>query len=92
MLTKKEIEVLLLRKQGLTQLQTAKRLSISQAAVSKFEQNARAKAKDAAETVKLAQALGIEQIPDATELLQLAGSNAGQGVRTRRQGLRGGGR
>ena len=40
MLTEKEIEVLRLRKAGLMQVEVAKKLGISQAAVSSFEKNA----------------------------------------------------
>jgi len=53
MLTKKEIKVLNLRKDGLTQEEIAKILKITQPAVSGFLKNALNKIKDAEETVKL---------------------------------------
>ena len=60
MITKKEREVLELRKQGLTQVEVAKKLKISQAAVSKFEKNAIRKIQEAFKTVALAKKLGVE--------------------------------
>jgi len=51
-LTKKEIEVLKLRKQNLTQIEVAKRLHISQAAVSVFETKAISKIKEAQKVVQ----------------------------------------
>jgi Tfx family DNA-binding protein len=53
-LTEKEIIVLQLRAQGLTQVEVAKRLDISQAAVSDFEKNAKQKFTDAERTIQLA--------------------------------------
>lgn len=64
MITNKEREVLELRKKGLTQVEVAKKLKISQAAVSKFEKNAIFKVREAFKTLKLAKALGIEVDPD----------------------------
>jgi Tfx family DNA-binding protein len=54
LLTEKEIEVLRLRKSELTQVEVAKKLGISQAAVSSFEKNALRKINEAHSTVKLA--------------------------------------
>lgn len=47
MLTEKEIEVLKLRKLGLTQIEVSKKIGISQAAISSFEKNALKKIEDA---------------------------------------------
>ena len=60
MLTKKEIEVLALKKKGLTQEEIAKKLEISQPAVSNFLRNAHSKIKDAAETIVLSKEMGIK--------------------------------
>lgn len=64
-LTEKEIVVLQLRAQGLTQTDVAKRLAISQAAVSSFEQNARRKLEDATRTLQLARDLKLIDKPSA---------------------------
>ncbi|MBR9701215.1 helix-turn-helix domain-containing protein [Candidatus Woesearchaeota archaeon] len=66
-LTAKEIAVLQLRSQGLTQNQVAKRLKISQAAVSSFEQNAYRKLKDAEEILSFAKELGLKSKKDPYE-------------------------
>jgi Tfx family DNA-binding protein len=58
-LTEKEINVLKLRAQRLTQVEVAKRLQISQAAVSDFEKNARRKIEEARATLKLAEELEV---------------------------------
>lgn len=60
-LTEKEKQVLQLRKQGLTQVEVAKRLKISQAAVSDFEKNARQKLLEAEETLAFAKELGVRK-------------------------------
>ena len=60
MLTEKEKEVLKLKKQGLNQLQIAKKLKISQPAVSNFYNNAIWKIKDAEEILKLKKELGVK--------------------------------
>ncbi len=65
-LTEKEIVVLQLRAQGLTQTDVAKRLAISQAAVSNFEQNAKRKLEDATRTLQLARDLKLLDEPSAT--------------------------
>lgn len=53
MLTEKEIEVLKLKKKGLTQLEIARKLKVSQPAVSNFYNNAIWKIKDAEGIIKL---------------------------------------
>ena len=65
MLTRKEIEVLTLRKAGLTQIDVAKKLKITQAAVSNFEKNAHRKIKEAKKTADIAKQLKIEVKLDA---------------------------
>lgn len=59
MLTEKEIEVLKLKKKGLTQLEMAKNLKIFQPAVSSFYNNTLDKIKDAEEVLELKKELGI---------------------------------
>jgi len=58
--TKKEIEVLKLRKEGLLQVEIAKKLKISQAAVSKFEKNAISKIRDAKKLLGITKKLKVE--------------------------------
>ncbi len=60
MLTDKEIQVLELRQTGLTQVDVAKKLKITQAAVSNFEKNALRKISAAKEALNVARRLGIE--------------------------------
>ena len=60
MLTEKEIEVLKLKEKGLTQLEIAKKLKISQPAISSFYNNAIKKIKDAEEVLKLKKELGVK--------------------------------
>ena len=62
MITEKEIEILKLKKKGLTQLQIAKKLKISQPAVSSFYNNAIRKIKDAEAILKLKGELGLDEI------------------------------
>jgi len=59
MLTKKEIDVLKLRKANLTQVDVAKKLGISQAAVSSFEKNAIRKIEGAKKILELVKLLKI---------------------------------
>jgi transcriptional regulator len=59
MLTKREIEILKLRKK-LKQKEIAKKLKLSQPAVSKFENNAKRKIKDALETIKFSKKIGVK--------------------------------
>jgi Tfx family DNA-binding protein len=59
-LTEKEIKVLQLRSEGLTQVEVAKRLKISQAAVSEFEKNAYRKLQDAQETLDFAKEMKLK--------------------------------
>jgi len=60
MLTEKEIEVLKLKNKNLTQLEIAKKLNISQPAVSSFYANALKKIKEAEEVLKIKKELKIE--------------------------------
>jgi len=60
MLTEKEIEVLKLKKQGLTQLEMAKKFKISQPAISNFYKNAMGKIKQAEEIIKIKKEIGIK--------------------------------
>jgi transcriptional regulator len=60
MLTEKEIGVLKLKNAGLTQLEIAKKLKISQPAVSNFYNNALDKIKDAEEILKLKKEWGVK--------------------------------
>lgn len=59
-LTEKEIEVLKLRNSNLKQNEIAKKLNISQPAVSLFEKNARRKIKDSIEILELIKKLKIK--------------------------------
>jgi transcriptional regulator len=56
-LTDKEKTVLQLRSEGLTQIEVAKRLKISQAAVSDFEKNGQLKFREAQETIEFMKSL-----------------------------------
>lgn len=60
MLTDKEIEVLKLKIAGLTQLEIAKKLKISQPAISNFYNNALWKIKDAEEVLKLKKEMKVK--------------------------------
>ncbi|MFA6073200.1 MAG: helix-turn-helix domain-containing protein [Candidatus Woesearchaeota archaeon] len=60
MLTEKEINVLLLRQKGLTQVDVALKLKISQAAVSSFEMNSLKKIKEAQKIIQIAGKLNIK--------------------------------
>jgi len=53
MLTEKEIEVLKLKKEGLTQTEISKKLKITQPAVSSFYNNALRKIEEAKATIKI---------------------------------------
>jgi len=59
-LTGREIEVLKLKQEGFTQVEIAKKLNISQPAVSGFYNNALAKIKDSADNVKIAHKIGVK--------------------------------
>ena len=59
MLTEKEIQVLELRAQGLIQTEVSKKLGISQAAVSHFENNAHKKIRAAKKTMHIAKKLKL---------------------------------
>ena len=60
MITEKEIEVLKLKKQGLTQVEIAKKLKISPAAVSGFYAAVLKKINDSKETLKIAKEFKLE--------------------------------
>jgi hypothetical protein len=60
MLTQKQIEVLRLKKKGLTQLEIAKKLKISQPAVSSFYNNALKKIKGAEQILKIKRELRLK--------------------------------
>lgn len=60
MLTQKEIEVLKLKRRGLTQLEIAKKLKISQPAVSSFYNNTLKKVKDAEQILRIKKELKLE--------------------------------
>jgi len=60
MLTEKEIQVLKLKKENFTQQEIAKKLKISQPAVSNFYNNALWKVQDAEQTIKLKKELGVK--------------------------------
>lgn len=60
MLTEKEIKVLELRKKGLTQKKIAKKLKISQPAVSMFERSIRKKIKESVEVINLLKDMNIK--------------------------------
>lgn len=61
MLTQKEIDVLKLKARGLTQLEIAKKLNITQPAVSSFYNNARKKIREAEEVLRIKKELGIDE-------------------------------
>lgn len=60
MLTKREIEILNLKKRGLTQTDIASKLGISQPAVSGFYNNALKKIKEAKEIMEIVKKMKIE--------------------------------
>lgn len=60
MLTKREIEILKLKSKGLTQIDIAKKLSITQPAVSDFYNNSLKKIRDSKEILKIAKELKEE--------------------------------
>lgn len=59
MFTRKEIAIIELRKKNLTQSEVAKKLKITQAAVSKFEKNAFKKILDAKKIISLSDKMGV---------------------------------
>jgi transcriptional regulator len=61
LLTEKEIEVLKLKNKGFVQIEIAKKLRISQPAVSKFYNNALRKISDAEEIYRIKEELGIDR-------------------------------
>ena len=60
MLTRKEVQILELRKKGLKQSEIASKLKISQPAVSAFESNALRKIHSAKNILDIVKKLGIE--------------------------------
>ena len=60
MLTERELQVLELRKKGLKQSEVAKKLKITQSAVSLFEKNAHRKIKDSARVLEIIKEMGIK--------------------------------
>ena len=60
MLTKKERQILELRKKGFKQTEIASKLKISQPAVSSFESNALRKIRNAKKVMEFVKQLGIE--------------------------------
>ena len=60
MLTEKGIEVMKLRKKGLKQAEIARKLKISQPAISAFENNILRKVNDSISTINLIKGLGLE--------------------------------
>ena len=60
MLTQKQIDVLKLKRNGLTQLEIAKKLKVSQPAVSSFYNNALKKIQDAKQILKIKKELKLE--------------------------------
>ena len=76
MLTEKELQVLILRQEGMLQTEIARRLKITQGAVSRFEANAREKVLDAKQELVRLERLGIKIDNDTVneqELLRLKG-------------------
>jgi Tfx family DNA-binding protein len=59
LITEKEVEVLKLKKKGFTQQEIAKKLKISQPAVSNFYKKALKKIEEAESIIKLKKELGI---------------------------------
>jgi len=59
-LTEKEAQVLKLRKEGLTQTEIAKRLKISQPAVSSFERSIAKKVKESVELLEFLKGIGMK--------------------------------
>ena len=68
MLTKREIEILKLKRKGLNQGKIAKRLEISQPAVSLFESNIKRKLKDSVRALELIKEIGIKYNKKEEEL------------------------
>ena len=68
MLTKKEIEILSLRKKEFNQGEIAKKLKISQPAISLFEKNIRRKLKDSVKVLELIKEMNIKYDKKEEEL------------------------
>ncbi len=60
MLTDKELQILTLRKEGLLQIEIAKRLKMTQGAISRFEANAKRKIREAKDELAMLERLGID--------------------------------
>jgi transcriptional regulator len=69
MLTEKELQILTLRKEGLLQIEIAKRLKMTQGAISRFEANAKRKIREAREELAMLDRLGID-IEDVEKIEQ----------------------
>lgn len=63
LLTEKEREVMELRAQGLNQYEIARRMKVTQAAVSQFQTNAHRKIKEAVKLIDFAKKKGIVFLP-----------------------------
>jgi transcriptional regulator len=61
MLTEKEIEVITLKKKGMTQIEISKKMKISQPAVSHFYSSAVKKIKESQEILDIAKKLGVSK-------------------------------
>lgn len=67
MLTEKELQVLVLRKEGMLQTEIARKLKITQGAVSRFEANAKAKMREAKKELAALKKLGIDVDDDEVD-------------------------
>lgn len=60
MLTEREVQILKLRSKGVKQEEIAKKLKLSQPAISNFERNANRKIKDAYDVINIIKNLGVK--------------------------------
>ena len=60
MLTEREIQILKLRKEGIKQNEIARKLKLSQPAISGFERNASRKIKDACDILDIIKRIGVK--------------------------------
>ena len=68
MFTKREIDIIKLRKQGLTQIETAKKLKIKQPSVSFFENKIKRKIREFYRASKFINSLGIKYDEEIDEI------------------------